>query len=70
MNIRIYSKKELACQYFPMYENPHSAVKRLMSLINSYTDLVARLEQIGYQKNRRWFTSKEVKLIVEYLGDP
>lgn len=68
--IRIYTKKELACQYFPMYENPHSAVNRLMSLINAYTDLVEELEQIGYQKSRRCFTSREVRLIVEYLGEP
>lgn len=64
------TKKELAYLYFPSATNPHSAVKRLMAWINNCEELHRSLVAIGYVKNRRWFTPREVRLIVEYLGEP
>ncbi|WP_366516326.1 DUF4248 domain-containing protein [Prevotella sp.] len=31
---------------------------------------VGGLEGLGYCKTARWFTSREVRLIVEHLGEP
>lgn len=68
--IRSRSKKELALCYFPDSENPHSAVNHLMSWIKRCHGLLPALEAQGYQKSSKWFTPRQVKLIVEYLGDP
>ena len=68
--IRSYSKKELALCYFPSADNPHTAVNHLMSWVNRCTQLRKALEEQGYQKTSKWFTPREVKLIIEYLGEP
>ena len=68
--IRAYTKKELALCYFPMAENPHSAVNRLMAWINRCEPLSMALSAQGYKKMARWFSPKEVRLIVEHLGEP
>lgn len=67
--VRSYTKKELALFYFPD-ASPHTAVNRLMRWINRNAPLLVRLEGLGYCKTARWFTSREVKLIVEHLGEP
>ena len=68
--IRSYMKKELALCYFPDAKNLHSAVNHLMSWINRCEPLRDKLHEQGYQKSAKWFKPKEVKLIVEYLGEP
>ncbi len=68
--IRSYTKKELAFRYFPTAGNPHSAVNHLMSWINRCTPLRKALEEHGYQKTAKWFSPREVRLIIEYLGEP
>lgn len=68
--IRSFTKKELAYCYFPTADDPHIAVNRLMRWINRCTPLKDALEEQGYRKSSKWFTPKEVKLIVEYLGEP
>ena len=68
--IRAYTKKELAFCYFPTADNPHSAVNHLMRWINSCTPLRQALEGQGNQKTAKWFSSREVKLIINYLGEP
>ena len=65
-----YTKKELALCYFPTAANPHSAVNRLMGWIKRCAPLCHELEQLGYRKSPKWFSPREVRLIVEYLGDP
>lgn len=67
--IRAYSKQELAQAYFPM-ANPHVAVNRLMRWIQTCEELKKALQQIGYKKTSKFFTPKEVGLIVDYLGEP
>ena len=64
--IRSYTKKELALFYFPD-ASPHTAVNRLMRWINRNAPLLVGLEGLGYCKTARWFTSREVRLIVEHL---
>ena len=68
--IRAYTKKELAMCYFPSAENAHSAVNRLMAWINRCEPLSMALAAQGYQKMARWFSPKEVRIIVEHLGEP
>jgi len=68
--IRGYSKKELALCYFPSSDNPHTAVNHLMSWIRRSSLLHDALVRQGYSKTAKWFTPREVKLIVEHLGEP
>lgn len=68
--IRSYTKKELAFCYIPTATNAHSAVNTLMGWINRCQQLREALERQGYRKTSKWFTPREVRLIVEYLGEP
>jgi len=68
--IRSYSKKELALCYFPSSENPHSAVNHLMTWIKRCTPLLEELEAQGYQKMSKWFSPREVRMIIDHLGEP
>ena len=52
--VRSYTKKELALAYFPDVTDPH----------------MEELRKHGYQKNFRFFTPAQVRLIVYYLGEP
>lgn len=68
--IQSYTKKELALLYFPSTPDPHVAVNRLMSWINRCRPLLAALNAQGYRKTAKWFSPREVRLIIEYLGEP
>ena len=68
--IHSYSKKELSLLYFPTAYTPHSAVNHLMNWINRCEPLRQALEAQGYQKRSKWFSPREVRLIVEHLGEP
>lgn len=68
--IRVYKKRELAQMYFPG-SNPKSATVSLQRWINRCTELHAALISAeAYNKNRNYFLSYEVELIVRYLGEP
>lgn len=68
--VRSYTKKELALAYFPDVTDPHIATNRLMRWIVRNTELMEELRKHGYQKNFRFFTPVQVRLIVYYLGEP
>lgn len=68
--IRTYSKKELAFMYFPNAANGRTAVNMLMRWINRCKALREELDAAGYQPNARYLTPRQVKLIVEMLGEP
>ena len=68
--IRPYTKKELALCYFPQAKHPHTAVNHLKSWINRCEPLRDKLHEQGYQKSAKWFKPKEVRLIIEHLGEP
>ena len=68
--IKAYGKSELALLYFPDASSAHTAVNHLMSWIRRNPQLKEQLEKMGYRKSAKFFTPKEVKLIVEYLGEP
>ena len=56
--------------YFPG-KSPREAVRSLLGWIHNCPDLVAALEALGLPyKNRRELTVRQVRIIMEYLGDP
>jgi len=67
--IRAYTKKELALMYFPD-SAPRTAVNHLMVWIRNCKQLWNELQKTGYQTNSKAFTPRQVKAIVEQLGEP
>lgn len=67
--IRAYSKKELALRYFPD-STPRTAVSHLMATIRSNDMLADELKAIGYYNKRKTLTPREVRTIIEWLGEP
>ncbi|MBQ0056853.1 MAG: DUF4248 domain-containing protein [Bacteroidales bacterium] len=68
--IRCYTKKELALMYFPDAASPHTAVNHLMAWVKRCPQLWKALEAAEYKGTSKWLTPKEVRLIVEHLGEP
>ena len=69
MNIRSYSKQELALLYFPGSE-PSTALKRLNRWINRIPPLRANLYHGALGKNAKYWTRHQVEQIIEYLDEP
>ncbi len=67
--IHPYSKSELALAYAPDV-CAKSAVSRLARWIRLNEPLTLALQQTGYRPKQQYFTSKQVALIFEYLGEP
>lgn len=67
--IRAYTKKELALMYFPD-SAPRTAVNHLMAWIRRCTSLWQQLQQMDYSINSKTLTPRQVKAIVEQLGEP
>ena len=64
-----YGKSELALLYFPN-STPWVANSHLRRWINRIPELRRRLLDTHYQPTQKFFTAPQVKLIVEYLGEP
>lgn len=62
-------KQELACMYFPK-ATPANAVRMLNRYLYRAHGLMEELERVGFRIKDRQFTSRQVQLIVEYLGEP
>ena len=67
--IRAYTKKELALRYFP-YSSPRVAENHLMAWIKRCQPIKQQLMDTGYQNTSKGFTPRQVKIIVEHLGEP
>lgn len=67
--IRAYTKKELALMYFPD-SSPRTAVNHLMAWIRRCSRLWDELSKMGYNRNSKAFTPRQVRAIVEHLGEP
>lgn len=67
--IRPYYKSELAEAYAP-FLTTNSALNRLALWIDLNPSLSEALAQTGYRRTQRIFTSRQVALIFEYLGEP
>lgn len=67
--IRPYYKSELAEAYAPDI-CPRAALNRLALWIKKNTALTEALKQTDYRPRQQLFTSRQVALIFEYLGEP
>lgn len=67
--IRSYGWQELAILYAPDLTK-ESAGKRLSNWIGANRSLQEALIQAGWKKGKRLLTPLQVKVIVEYLGEP
>lgn len=68
--VRAYGKSELAWLYFPTANSAHTAVNHLMAWVYRIPQLVDGLQKHGYRKTAKFFTPREVALIIDYLGEP
>lgn len=67
----MFTKFQIALQYFPeSIDAPNNAVQRLRKAILRNKELLAALRKVGYNAKSKVFTSRELALIYEYLGDP
>ena len=69
MKIRSYSKQELALLYFPD-SDPRTASCHLMRWINRNPPLCKQLSNTGYYPHCKFFTTRQVCAILDYLGEP
>jgi len=69
MNIKCYTKQELALLYFPE-STPEVANAHLRRWIVRCKPLHQRLIEMGYQKVSKVFTPKETACIFDFLGEP
>lgn len=69
MKIQSYSKQELARAYAPNL-SMSAALNRLARWIQHNSELMRHLLQTGYYIRQKVFTSLQVRLIFEYLGEP
>lgn len=70
IKIRACGKSELALLYFPTANSSHTAVNHLMAWVKRIPELVEGLQKQGYRKTAKYFTAREVQLIVDFLGYP
>lgn len=67
--IKNYTKKELALLFFPDSQ-PRTAVHHLMAWIKRNKTISDYLRANGHNVFSKYFTSREVAVIVENLGEP
>ena len=67
---RAYPKHELALLYFPDSKSKAAAVDHFMKMVRQTRGLYPALLSQGYNKYAKWFTPKEVSIIISYLGEP
>ena len=67
--LQTYYKSELAMMYFPQSDK-RNAVQNLKRWIRKCTQLTRELKVAGYMPTRKFYSRREVELIVKYLGEP
>ena len=67
--VRTYGMQELALCYFAN-SIPASATCQLKKWIQHNEKLSVELQNTGYCKGQKLFTPLQVKIIVQYLGEP
>ncbi|BEG98036.1 DUF4248 domain-containing protein [Bacteroides sedimenti] len=67
--VKAYGKSELAMLY-----NPHMSVREALRTLTRWMmrneSLYRELEEMGYRKNCKILTPREVEVITRYLGEP
>lgn len=69
MKVRAYYKCELAQAYAPDI-SPGAALNRLSLWIKTNRKLTEALKETDYRAKQQIFTSRQVALIFEHLGEP
>ena len=64
---RDYKKEELARLYSPFTKKTKSCLKKLRDDINGCPELVDALSRTRWNRNRNYYTARQVRLIAEYL---
>ncbi len=67
--IKNYTKKELALMFFPD-SDPRTAVRHLMSWIKRNKAISDYLAENSHNQFSKYFTSREVGVIINNLGEP
>ena len=67
--IRTYGLQELGQAYFPN-STPRAASAQLKKWISHDKRLLSHLVECGYYHGQKLLTPRQVRLIVEWLGDP
>lgn len=67
--IRTFGFGELAQLYFP-HVTKSSASRMFSQWIYKNNDLVIRLSELSWKKKARYFTPKQVKIIIECFDPP
>ena len=67
--IREYGRTELAQLYSPTV-TPESAWRKFRRWMDRFPGLTERLREMGYSDRSRIFTPRQVRLIVDCLGEP
>jgi hypothetical protein len=67
--IRTYTKVELACLYNPNMTIP-GALRTLSRWISGSSRLCEELSLLEYNNRNRIFTPRQIKAIVDHLGEP
>jgi len=69
MDLRSYTKQELALLYFPD-SSPVVASAHLMRWIKRNPDLLRKLYESGYSDRHKEFTPMQVSYLYYFLGEP
>ena len=67
--IKNYTKAELAMMFFPDSQ-PRTAVRHLMSWIKRNRAISKYFEEHEHNPFSKFFTSREVRVIIDNLGEP
>ena len=67
--IRQYGRTELALCYSPNI-GKEAAWRKLRDWMERFTGLTDSLRNLGYDGSQRSFTPRQVRIIVEALGEP
>ena len=68
--IQQYGKSELALLYFPNAVTASGALNNLNYWIRCNKTLTKALQDCGMPPHSKFFTPKEVSLIIKHLGEP
>ncbi|MBO4841004.1 MAG: DUF4248 domain-containing protein [Bacteroidaceae bacterium] len=68
--IQQYGKSELALMYFPGASTSRGALSNLTYWIRCNRELSVALKECGMPVRSKTFTSKQVAIIIKYLGEP
>ena len=67
--IKSYGVSEFAMLYFP-HQTPTAAYKTMRRWINLAPGLKERLAEAGYRQFNKYYTPKQVRILIDHFGEP